>query len=187
MSAWTHIRGQIEVEPEGRTQHEMTYILNTVLDHLPSVTGSESDMHVSCSIYPGINWVKSHNEFLEPLRYRSYSARKKLEKSQTYYILTLCGDLRDREFDETLKEFNKWICRLAKRINVTDLLVRVEGGGKSIIIDNYKPYMDMYEWELSWADYLMWEYAPGTWYPLKLHQKYFANKYVAGETKRRRE
>mgnify|MGYP007038472573 CR=1 FL=1 len=41
MSCWTEIRGTIKVEPFGRTQEEMEFILKTVLNHLPLVRGSE--------------------------------------------------------------------------------------------------------------------------------------------------
>ena len=46
MSSWTYVHGTIVVSPLGRTQHEKRYILETVLDHLPVVTGSERDMEV---------------------------------------------------------------------------------------------------------------------------------------------
>ena len=45
MSSWTYINGVITVFPLGRTQAEKRYILDTVLDHLPKVTGSERDMN----------------------------------------------------------------------------------------------------------------------------------------------
>lgn len=43
MSWWTHINDTITASPMGRTQAEKRYILETVLDHLPLVTGSERD------------------------------------------------------------------------------------------------------------------------------------------------
>lgn len=46
MSSWTYVHGTIVASPPGRTQHEKRYILETVLDHLPVVTGSERDMEV---------------------------------------------------------------------------------------------------------------------------------------------
>ena len=49
MSNWTYVMGQIIVAPMGRTQNEKEYILKTVLDHLPLVTGSEEDMQVYIS------------------------------------------------------------------------------------------------------------------------------------------
>lgn len=46
MSSWTYITGTITVSPIGRTQAEKRYILDTVLAHLPIVSGSERDMNV---------------------------------------------------------------------------------------------------------------------------------------------
>ena len=46
MSYWTYVNGNIIVSPMGRTQAEKRYILETVLDHLPLVTGSEKNMNV---------------------------------------------------------------------------------------------------------------------------------------------
>lgn len=39
MSSWTYIQGTITVSPIGRTQAEKRYILDTVLAHLPIVSG----------------------------------------------------------------------------------------------------------------------------------------------------
>lgn len=46
MSHWTYIHGAIEVHVPGRTQAECTYVLQTVLNHLPKVYGSEGDMEI---------------------------------------------------------------------------------------------------------------------------------------------
>ena len=46
MSWWTYVHGTIVVSPMGRTQAEKRYILDTVLEHLPVVSGSERDMNV---------------------------------------------------------------------------------------------------------------------------------------------
>lgn len=43
MSMWTYVRGLIELGVPGRTQAEKDYILQTVIDHLPKVTGSEQE------------------------------------------------------------------------------------------------------------------------------------------------
>ena len=55
MSHWAYIRGTITVEPLGRTQPEKRYILDTVLDHLPRVSGSEEDMNVYAIQKKGYN------------------------------------------------------------------------------------------------------------------------------------
>lgn len=46
MSFWSCVKGMIEAYPMGRTQAEMRYILETVLSHLPPVSGSEGNMKV---------------------------------------------------------------------------------------------------------------------------------------------
>lgn len=46
MSSWIYINDTITVHPMGGTQPERRYILETVLNHLPRVTGSEGDMNV---------------------------------------------------------------------------------------------------------------------------------------------
>ena len=46
MSLWTYIRGAITVSPMGRSQAEKRYILDTVLAHLPKITGSDRNMDV---------------------------------------------------------------------------------------------------------------------------------------------
>ena len=46
MSYWTYLNGTITVDCIGRTTEEAEYILKTVLNHLPRVTGSEGDMNV---------------------------------------------------------------------------------------------------------------------------------------------
>ena len=46
MSMWTYVRGLIELDVPGRTQAEKDYILQTVINHLPKVTGSEGNMDI---------------------------------------------------------------------------------------------------------------------------------------------
>lgn len=164
MSYWTYVNGVITVEPMGRTQHEKRYILETVLDHLPKVTGSERDMNINIlekesGAYSSCNC----NEFGVP-RIDSRSWPKTYE----CYMLIIDGAFRDRHFDETLKELNNFLNRLAKRVYVDDILVELHGfnyGGyqKKLIISDAKPYRQMEEgpswWngEPAWAEYLMWD------------------------------
>ena len=102
--------------------------------------------------------------------------------------------LRDREFDETKRELNKWLNRLAKRVLVTDILVKLSGGGRTLVLDDPEPYSQMTEpfswWKESggkpaWVEYLLWESAPGTRYPLKLMYKYYEDPEISAELARR--
>ena len=176
MSYWTYITGVIEVCPMGRTQPEKRYILDTVLEHLPKVTGSERNMSIHIVQKAGTNGSSSCNEFGEWLKGDPF-------RTQDYYLIVLEGSLRDRIFEDTFIEVNKFLNRLAKRVMVNDILVKISGydkdyHNKSFIISNAKPYKKMEEgpsWcneEIAWAEYLMWDYGEDSWYPKKLEEKY---------------
>ena len=63
MSWWTYVYGTIVVSPAGRTQAEKRYVLDTVLDHVPRVTGSEGDMNVYVIQKKGYDSSSSCDEF----------------------------------------------------------------------------------------------------------------------------
>ena len=121
MSSWTHVKGMVEVEPLGCTQAEKRYILETVLNHLPCVSGSENDMS-SC------------DEFMQYSN-KGNGTYGSFETQCTYFLL-VDDNLRDRAFEETYKEFQKWLCRLAKRMPVIDVMVEVKGYNKAAMIRN---------------------------------------------------
>jgi len=200
MSYWTYINGVIKVRSMGRTQHENDYILKTILDHLPRVTGSEDDMHVYINQDAFLNTSSSCDEF----GYRTnnlvdgYGDKTRngwLEYTDSYY-LTVSGSLRDRMFDETFREFVKWLCRLSKRLSVEYVLVSVDGYKNGdchyrTLIDasGYdnpygNPYDAMYEWpswandddEPAWWEYLWWDRARGSFLPMKLKYKYIEDE-----------
>lgn len=193
MSAWTYITGIITVFPMGRTQPEKRYILDTILEHMPRVTGSEQDMHVHVIQKHGYNCSSSHNEFGERIPWNE-------NKTQDKYFIVIEASLRDRYFEETLRELNKWLNRLAKRAGIEELLVKIEGYSmfswqrKELIISNPKPYEQMVEWpswtdksngEPMWCEYLMWDAAKGSEYPAVLTYKYFKDPENDAEVERR--
>lgn len=195
MSAWTYITGVITVFPMGRTQPEKRYILDTILEHMPRVTGSEQDMHVHVIQKHGYNCSSSHNEFGERIPWNE-------NKTQDKYFVVIEASLRDRYFEETLRELNKWLNRLAKRAGIEELLVKLTGWSKvglenkEIVISNAKPYEQMAEWpawtdiangEPMWCEYLMWERAKDYDYPMLLAYKYFNDTGNDSEIERRRE
>lgn len=201
MSYWTYINGIIEVSPMGRTQHEKEYILKTVLDHLPLVTGSERDMNVYVIKKNGTNSSSSCDEFGENTnnlvnRYGDKDRKNGWHRLQDNYLLVVNGAFRDRMFKQTYREFQKWLCRLAKRVDVYDVLVEIKGWEQSTIIRNSNDvYGEMFEcptWsdynktgEPNWCEYLMWDRAKNSWYPMKLAYKYFYDEENDREVKRR--
>lgn len=206
MSWWTYVQGTIKVSPLGRTQAEKRYILETVLNHLPLVTGSERDMDIHIVQPNGHNNSSSFDEFGDVTnnlvdRYGQKSRSRGWLKTQDEYILVVDGALRDREFSDTYREFQKWLCRLAKRVMIEDVLVEIKGYCESSIIRNTNGvYYEMFElpswsysglhkhWKLNkklskfhdksipvpnWCEYLMWERMDNCKYPRLLGYKYF--------------
>lgn len=210
MSWWTYINGTITVSPMGRTQAEKRYILDTVLDHLPIVSGSERDMEVYVIQKRGHDCSSSHDELGQRTnnltdRYGYKTRKRGLLHKQNEYILLINGALRDREFDQTYREFQKWLCRLAKRVEIVNVLVEIKEYDKLAIIRNPKVkrekewntiYGQMFEdptWckndkernEPNWCEYLMWDRAKNSMYPMKLGYKYFKDEENDQEVERR--
>lgn len=166
MSFWTYVHGTITVCPMGRTQAEKRYILETVLEHLPIVSGSEEDMNIYIIQKNGYNSLSSVDEFGESTNNLKDSyGRKGWLETQNEYILVADGALRDRMFEDTFLEFQKWLCRLAKRIGVENIQVKIKGYEKEVFITDSRPYENMFEdasWvnknSENWCEYLMWEY-----------------------------
>ena len=192
MSSWTYINGVITVFPMGRTQPEKRYIVDTVLEHLPRVTGSEGDMHVHVIKKAGYDGSSSHNEFDERIPWND-------NKTQSKYLIVIEASLRDRYFEETLRELNKWLNRLAKRAGIEEILVKLDGWGlgwqwKELVISNPKPYREMAEWpswtdkangEPMWCEYLFWEPTKNDGYPMLLARKYYNDPENDAEVERR--
>lgn len=187
MSIWSHVKGIITVDVRGRTQHEKDYVISTVLDHLPRVTGSEYDM--------GVHYIKTefHNEFIgcDEFGQNTYNLKDEyglsdrcggLDLQDTYYIIVE-GNLRDRTYDRTMHEFSKWLCRLSKRLIVDEVYVKIRDDLNSYTYLDYdrwdNPYSDMYEWTsedgYNWCDYLLWK-STDDGLPEQLKTKYIHNK-----------
>lgn len=189
MSFWSYVHGTITVEPMGRTQHEKRYILETVLDHLPRVIGSEGDMNVYVIQRNGYDSSSSHDEFGERTNnakdyyYGGKSRKHGMYRVQSGYILVVDGDLRDCLFKNTFKEFMKWICRLSKRVQVLRVAVNIDAADGKILINDSNKFYKMYEdpsWcredgdtGVNWCEYLLWERCKDSSYPMALAYKYF--------------
>ena len=194
MSYWTYVSGMVVVRPMGRTQAEKKYILETVLDHLPYVTGSERIMDVYIIQKNGHNESSSHTEFGMWGGYRNWKTLS--TEIQSEYILVVDGKLRDRLFDQTFREIQKWLCQLAKRVLVEDVMVEVKAYGEVSLIRNTNDvYTKMFEdptWrnddgysEPNWCEYLMWDRARKYDYPMMLAYKYFNDLENDQEVERR--
>lgn len=150
MSSWTYVRGLIELDVPGRTQAEKNYILQTVIDHLPKVTGSEKSMNIYTIQTAGHDSWQNFDEFYN---------RVEDFKTQSRYFLVLDGNLRDRYYEDTFKELNKFLNRLGKRLMVDSVYVRLYNYEHSHIFTNKNNcYGNMFDSEDPWYNYLMWEF-----------------------------
>ena len=190
MSWWTYITGTIEVSVPGRTQAECDYILRTVLDHLPPVTGSEHDMEIFVNKSDYLNTSCSHDELGDRTENLVDFYGNKTEKYgwleyNSHYIVSVTGSFRDRVMSETVKEFMNWMTRFSKRMQVESVLVKIHDGGwhKPFLLTKAKPFGDMYEcpsWcndtgEPAWWEYLMWNRWENWSIPLEHVVKYYQN------------
>ena len=208
MSYWTYITGTITVSPIGRTQPEKRYVLDTVLNHLPIVSGSEKDMDVYVIQKNGHNSSSSHDEFGERTNnltdwYGEKSRSRGSLYTQDEYILVVDASLRDREFDQTYREFIKWLVRLGKRVMIDNILVKIGGYDKVTVIKDYcvqnekysyqNVFLNLFEgtsWvrddgELNWCEYMLYPRAKDSDYPMMLAYKYFNDKENDKEVERR--
>lgn len=126
MSSWTYVVGAIEVDTYGRTSAESIYIAQSVVDHLPKITGGERDANIYVNLVDGYNSGCSHDEFGN---YSNLSNRNqyKMFESQTKVVITINGSLRDRHFIETIREATSFINRLSKRLDVIHGTLKVIG------------------------------------------------------------
>ena len=204
MSMWTYINGAITVCPMGRTQAEKRYILETVLNHLPIVSGSEGDMHTYIIQKEGHNSSCSCDEYGEHTnnlidRYDCHNYKNGWLRTQEEYIIVVDAALRDRYFNEAFREFMKWLCRLAKRVDLMNVLVKINDYSKEYVINDNcsisSPYRLMNEYpswceesngEPCWCEHLMWESAKNSMYPMLLAYKYINDPENDAEVERRR-
>ena len=165
MSDWTHITGTVTVKPMGGTQAQKQYVLKTVLEHLPPVTGLDGGMRTHIVMRGGYDGSSNFNEFMESL------GGDRWVKLQTQYIVVCEGDLCGRTFEQTKKELLRWLCRLAKRASVCGVLIRLTGFEKELLISDSEPFSEMEETSCPWAEYLLWDRGKSG-LPVKLEQKY---------------
>ena len=102
MSQWTYIIGRIVVSPLGYSHEQRLNTLKNIISTLPSVTGSEGNMQIA------------------------------FNQSDVEYVLKIKGDLRDRQIEQTVKEYEKFIRKLEQKVDVEKLYVEITGQGKKI-------------------------------------------------------
>lgn len=159
MSFWTYVKGVVFVEGRGASQAQVQYCIDSVLSHLPKVTGSEGNMEIHAVKLDGHDCWCNLDEFYNFVPGDGI-------KVQHRYAIVLNGDLRDRLFENTFKELIAFLCRLSKRLYVNWINVKVFGDSmnsdnwyREYCFTNQTQYRDMYDQEDRWTDMLFpeWE------------------------------
>lgn len=131
MSSWTYVTGSILVEAESRTDAETLYIVQTVANHLPRITGSEGDVDLYIQLLRGRSLSSNRDEFMQESNlWHRESFGCGVFETQSCAIVTINGSLRDRIFSETLIETQKMLFRLSKQLLILNISVTVSGYDK---------------------------------------------------------
>ena len=103
MSQWTYIIGRIVVSPLGYSHEQKLNTLKNIISTLPSVTGSEGNMQIA------------------------------FDEIDDGYLLRFKGDLRDRQFEQTKKEYEKFIHKLKQKVEIERIYVEIAGQNQKFI------------------------------------------------------
>ena len=103
MSQWTYIIGRIVVSPLGYSHEQRLNTLKNIISTLPSITGSEGNMQIA------------------------------FNQRDEEYVLKIKGELRDRQFEQTTKEYEKFIHKLKQKIDIKRIYVEVAGQNQKFI------------------------------------------------------
>lgn len=139
MSMWTYVRGVILADAYAGYTPAALYQAQLVVDHLPRITGSEGPVQFYVTSRRGYNTAMGCDEFGQNSNLGE-GRRGDWFRSQSEVLITLCGNLRDRTFGQTLRETTRALTRLASRLDVYTCLV-------SVVSDcNQKFLFDNPEW-----------------------------------------
>ncbi|MCM1221203.1 MAG: hypothetical protein NC548_42665 [Lachnospiraceae bacterium] len=136
MSKWTYVRGTIKVNTYGGTDAEAMFMAQTVVDHLPRITGSEGDVDFYLIRPNGHSSASNVDEFMK--RSNLYTDRYyKMFETQTEIIIVLDGNLRDRDLQTTIRETTKMLNRLSSKLDIESCLVNItDSFGNDFIFNN---------------------------------------------------
>ncbi len=151
MSVWTHVNGVIEVDTLARSSAEAMYLAQTVVNHLPKISGSEGPAEYYLNLVSGYNMASTCDEFD-----RRSNLHRSFE-SQTRVLITIDGHLRDREFRRTLFETTKALARLSSRLWVLSCTVAVNGDYQDSYVFN-NPEWILEREQTDWAKNLLWDF-----------------------------
>lgn len=142
MSSWTHITACLSVETGITTKkRDLKRKVEAILAQAPKITGSERNADIFVNIPSGYNWFISHDcehcKYKQTLRTITIDGKKGQEcdgpenydcsnKYQSDVVISIQGDLRDREFKDTKEEFENFLKYLQERFHIRNYTYEIE-------------------------------------------------------------
>ena len=143
MSCWTHITACLSVETDMlRKKPELKREIQKIIRQGPKITGSERNADIFVNVPSGYNWFISydceHCKYKETLRTITIDGKKGQEcdgpenydcsnEYQSDVVISIQGDLRDREFKDTKEEFENFLKYLQERFHIRNYTYKIEG------------------------------------------------------------
>ena len=156
MSQWTYVNGVIKVDTMSRSSAETLYLVQTVVNHLPVISGSERNVQYYINLENGYNTSSNVDEFDKFSNLGNGWTGKRLFEWQTNTLITMYGALRDRTFEETLRETTKTLARLSSRLLVDECVVSVRSYRDSFVFNNPEWMKNAYMSD--WCEKFLWSF-----------------------------
>lgn len=142
MSRWTHITSCISIEA-GILDNKigLKREIQKILRHAPKITGSENDADIFVNIPSGYNFFMSrdceHCKYKDTIRHITKEGEECLEcdapryydcssEYQTQAVISIQGDLRDKDGETTKTEFINFLNYIKKEYIVRDYSINIE-------------------------------------------------------------
>ena len=142
MSRWTHITSCISIEA-GILDNKigLKREIQKILRHAPKITGSENDADIFVNIPSGYNFFMSrdceHCKYKDTIRHITKEGEECLEcdapryydcssEYQTQAVISIQGDLRDKDGETTKEEFIDFLNYIKKEYIVRDYSINIE-------------------------------------------------------------
>lgn len=115
MSRWTHITSCMSVDTFEENRKRIKKSIINYINNAPKITGSEADAEVYITLQRGYNvssWKRDkHGDYIQ---------------YQTCIIISIQGDLRDKDGETTKEEFIDFLNYIEKEYMIRDYSINIE-------------------------------------------------------------
>lgn len=135
MSKWTNVTGIIKANTYCGSSAKSLYYAQDTIDHLPRITGSEGSASVHVMLADGYNVISNMDNWGQ--RANLGNGNNGDYEYQSRVLITIDGSLRDRDFNQTLRETSRCLFRLGRHMPIDRMLVMVSGANAAGVERSY--------------------------------------------------